>query len=74
MGTFVILTSFNGGTNRIGFSISTSTINDWLNGINNGLAITSENMGSDAPGSVVFPAPADSNLNIRPTLRVNYTL
>lgn len=74
MGTYAIPTSFNGGTNRIGFSISTSTITDWLNGINNGLAITSENMGSDAPGSVIFPEPTNSNLNIRPTLRVNYTL
>jgi len=74
MGTAVLTTSYNGGTNRIGLSVSTSTINDWLAGNNNGLAVVSENMGSDTAGVAIFASPTNADVNIRPTLKVNYTL
>jgi hypothetical protein len=74
MGTAVLPVSYTGATNRIGIDVSTATIAAWMNGTNNGLAIVSENEGSDAVGSVVFSAPNDSTVSYRPVLEVNYTL
>jgi len=74
MGTAVLPVSYTGATNRIGLDVSTATIATWMNGDNTGLAIVSENEGSDAMGSVVFSAPNDSNVSYRPVLEVNYTL
>jgi hypothetical protein len=74
MGTAVLPVSYTGATNRIGIDVSTATIAAWMSGTNNGLAIVSENEGTDATGSVVFSAPNDSNVSYRPVLEVNYTL
>lgn len=74
LGTCVIPSSYSGGTYRVGIPIPTSTVRDWMNGSNNGIAIISENMGHDSTGQAVFSTPSDSNLNFRPILMVNYTL
>jgi hypothetical protein len=74
MGSATLPTSYNGGTNRIGLAVSTSTISDWMAGNNNGLAVVSEHQGSDATGLAVFVAPNFANTDIRPTLKVNYKL
>jgi len=74
MGTAVLTSAFNGGTNRIGLAIAPSAIRDWLAGDNNGVAIISEHEGADAAGLAVFAAPNPADANLRPTLKVNYSL
>jgi signal recognition particle GTPase len=55
-------------------AIAPSAIRDWLAGDNNGVAIISEQEGADAAGLAVFAAPNHADANLRPTLKVNYSL